>query len=67
MDIIDFKQLVDNLKETMSHKEIKEATGLKKIKPEELQQAFEDAQKLAELHLKVCPDLHTQEILLVNT
>jgi len=66
MDTIDFIQLVDNLKEKMSHKEIREATGIKKLKPKEMMALFEEAQALLNLHHEVCPESHTKEILLVN-
>jgi len=63
MDTIDFKQLIDNLKEKLSHKEIKDRVGIKAIKPDELQKTFEVMQNLLDLHLEVCPEEHNQETL----
>jgi len=65
-ETIDFNQLIDNLKASMSNKQITEQTGVKKLKPDEMQRIFEDAQALLDLHLKVCPDLHNFESLTIT-
>jgi len=66
MQTIDFQQLIDNLKEKMSHKAIKDATGLKAISPNEMQIAFDIMQNLLDLHLEVCPEFHNQETLMLS-
>lgn len=65
METIDFKQLIDNLKEKLSHKEIKDRAGIKSIQPDDLQEMFETMQSLLDLHHEVCPESHNKEILVI--
>ena len=66
METVDVQQLVDNLKGTLSHREIINKAGLKKINVDAMQRALEDVQNLLDLHLEVCPELHTPEILFIR-
>lgn len=66
MDTIDFHQLISNLKEKLSHKEIRVRSGIKAISPGDLESSFEDMQSLLDLHIEVCPESHNSENLMIK-
>jgi len=65
MNTIDCQQLYDSLKEKLNHREILKQAEIKKLNIPELQESFETIQKLLDLHEKVNPASHTQDILMM--
>jgi len=66
MNTIDFNQLITNLMAVMTKEEIIKEVGLSYEQIATLQETFEKAQALLDLHLERCPEHHTHELLLIK-
>jgi len=66
MNTIDFRQLMLNLKEKLTQKQISERSGIPSKKITQLQEDFENTQALLDLHLEVCPEYHNKRELFIK-
>ncbi len=66
METIDFHQIVLNLIGVMTPDEIIDEVGLTISEINRLQETFEKAQELLDLHLDRCPEKHNKAILLMK-
>ena len=66
MDTIDFGQLFIHLRHVLTPAQIIDRAGISDMTVDDVQAFFKYAQQLLDLHHEVCPELHTQQLLLIR-